>query len=57
MAMIVWFVLTSVDTGPAYINNWNRLHRLPFRAYVKVGNSLKQKHILLCASKRQISAR
>ena len=57
MDNIIWFGSTSVDIGPAYVNNWERLGRLPFQVYVKVGNSLKQKHILLLASKRKISAR
>ena len=56
MARVIWFGSTSVDIGPAYVNNWPRLGRLPFRVYVKVGNSLKQKHIILLASKRKISA-
>ena len=31
MARIIWFGSTSVDIGPAYLNNWRRLghHRMP----------------------------
>ena len=57
MDRIIWVGSTSVDIGQAYVNNWQRLGRLPFRVYVKSGNSLKQKHILSSASKRKISAR
>ena len=46
MARIIWFGSTSVDIVPAYVNNWNRLGRLPFGVYVKWGNSLKQECIL-----------
>ena len=27
-----------LDIGPAYVNNWQRLGRLPFRVFVRVGN-------------------
>ena len=56
MARIIWFGSTSVDIGPAYINSCQRLGRLCFWVSVKVRNSLKLKHILSIASKRQISA-
>ena len=57
MARIIWFGSTSVDIGPAYVNNWKRLGCLLFWVYVKFGNSLKQKCILYLASKQKISAR
>ena len=50
-AMTIWFGPTSVNERPAYVNNLQRLGCLPFRVYVKVGNSLKQKYILSLASK------
>ena len=53
LARIIWLGSTSVDIGPAYVNNWQRLGRLPFCVYVKVGNLLKQKHNLLLASKQK----
>ena len=56
-ARIIWFGSTSVDIGPANVNNWKRLGWLPFWVYVKFGNSLKQKYILYLASKRKINAR
>ena len=30
MARIIWFGSTSVDIGPSYVNNWQKLGRLPF---------------------------
>ena len=53
MTRITWFGSTSVYIGPAYVNSWQRLGHLPFLIYVKLGNSFKQKHILLLASKRK----
>ena len=52
MNMIIRFGSTSVDTGPGDVNNWKRFGGV----YVKTGNPSKQKHILLLASKRKISA-
>ena len=46
MVRIIWLGPTSVDIGPAYVNNFKRLGRFPFWVYVKFGNSLKQKSIL-----------
>ena len=40
MARIIGFGSTSV------VNSWQRLGRLPFLVYIKVGYSFKQKHIL-----------
>ena len=36
MARIIWFGLTSVDIGPAYGINWQRLGHLPLQVYVVV---------------------
>ena len=51
MDRIVWVGSTSVDIGPPYVNNLKRLGSLPFWVHVKMGNSLKQKHILSLATK------
>ena len=57
MTRNIWFGLTSVDIGQAYVNNWKRLGLLPFWVYVKLGKFLKLKYILYLASKRKISVR
>ena len=51
MARTIWFGSTSV------VHSWQRLGRLHFQVYVKVGYSFKQKHILKLASKRKTSAK
>ena len=52
MGRIFWVGSASVDKGPPYVNNLKRLGSLSFWVYVKMGNSLKQKHILLLATKK-----
>ena len=56
VAWIFWFGSTSVELGPAYVNNWQMLGRLPFQVYLKVVNYLKQKSIIFLASKIKIFA-
>ena len=48
MARIIGFGSTSV------VNSWQRLGRLPFSVYIKVGYSFKQKPILQLALKKNI---
>ena len=53
MARIIWSVSTSVDIYPAYVNNWQRLGRLPFWVYVEAGNFVKQKTYSLVRIKKK----
>ena len=55
MARIIWFGSTSVDIGPSYKNNWQRLGRLPKGLnflFILTDNSILKQTSIPCSCAR-----